>query len=143
MQATSVQQAGNGLVEWITDGAETLAVLIYDDYEPDRTTFLTPPEFRQQVGFVVGESGSEIPRHDHLPIERTIHGTAECLVVRRGLSEVTIYDRDRREVCRRIVRGGDVLLLVAGGHGFRQIEETVFLEIKQGPYPGVEEKERF
>jgi hypothetical protein len=63
--------------------------------------------------------------------------------VRRGLSEVTIYDRSRCEVCRRLLRPGDVLLLVAGGHGFRQIEDTVFLEIKQGPYPGVEEKVRF
>jgi hypothetical protein len=38
---------------------------------------------------------------------------------------------------------GDVMVLVAGGHEFRMREDTVLLEIKQGPYPGVAEKERF
>jgi uncharacterized protein with PhoU and TrkA domain len=130
-------------VERITDGKETLAILIRREHAPARTVFVTPDAYPQQVGFVVAAAGSEIPRHDHLPLERTVRGTPECLVVRRGRSEVTIYDRARREVCRRVVREGDVLLLVAGGHGFRQLEPTVFLEIKQGPYPGVEEKERF
>ena len=35
------------------------------------------------------------------------------------------------------------MLMVGGGHGFRIVEDTVFLEIKQGPYQGQEEKERF
>jgi hypothetical protein len=143
MPATCVQTEG-ALVERVVDRAgETLAILIREAYEPESTTFLTPPEHKQQVGFVVHGAGTAIPRHDHVPVVRTIRGTSECLVVRRGLSEVTIYDRSRREVCRRLLRAGDVLLLVAGGHGFRQIEDTVFLEIKQGPYPGVEEKVRF
>lgn len=142
MQATCVQPA-TGLVEWIQDGEETLAVLIRAEMQPDATTFLTPPDYRQQVGFVVHPAGSEIPRHDHLSLQRSITGTSECIIVRRGRSEVTIYDRQRREVCRRELKTGDVLLLVAGGHGFRQIEDTVFLEIKQGPYPGIREKERF
>ena len=130
-------------VEKITDGVETLAILIRREHEPGSTTFVTPPENPQQAGFVVAAAGSEIPRHDHRPLVRRVSGTPECLVVRRGSSEVTIYDRRRREVCRRTVREGDILLLVAGGHGFRQLEHTVFLEIKQGPYPGVDEKERF
>ena len=32
---------------------------------------------------------------------------------------------------------------VGGGHGFRMIEDTVLFEIKQGPYGGPAEKERF
>ena len=100
MQATCVQPA-TGLVEWITDGEETLAVLIRAEMQPDATTFLTPPDYRQQVGFVVHPAGSEIPRHDHLSLQRSITGTSECLIVRRGRSEVTIYNRQRREVCRR------------------------------------------
>jgi hypothetical protein len=33
--------------------------------------------------------------------------------------------------------------MVAGGHGYRMLEETVLLEVKQGPYTGVEERELF
>jgi uncharacterized protein with PhoU and TrkA domain len=142
MPTTFVQQAP-ALVERIADRDGTLAILIRAGYEPEGTEFLTPPRYKQQVGFVVHPAGSEISRHTHRMLERSIRGCSECLIVRRGKSEVTIYDRNRREVCRRILGAGDVLLLVAGGHGFRQIEDTVFLEIKQGPYPGVDEKERF
>ena len=35
------------------------------------------------------------------------------------------------------------MLMIDGGHGFRMLEDTVFLEVKQGPYTGVDEKERF
>jgi hypothetical protein len=35
------------------------------------------------------------------------------------------------------------MIMVGGGHGFRMTEDTVLLEVKQGPYPGVQEKERF
>jgi hypothetical protein len=35
------------------------------------------------------------------------------------------------------------MVAVNGGHGFRVLEDTVLLEIKQGPYPGGAEKERF
>ena len=142
MQATCVQTEA-GLVERITDGGETLAILIRAGHEPERTEFLTPASYKQQLGFVVHPAGSEIPRHDHLQLQRSIHGASECLIMRRGRSEVTLYNRSREEVCRRVIETGDVLLLIAGGHGFRQLEDTVFLEIKQGPYPGVEEKDRF
>jgi len=136
-------EAQRECIETITDGEETLAVLIRHDYAPAATTFLTPPEFKQQLGYIVYPAGSEIPRHDHKPVEREIRGTAECLIVKQGRSEITLYNRERQEVCRRILSVGDVVLLVAGGHGFRQIEDTVFLEIKQGPFAGVEDKVRF
>ncbi len=38
---------------------------------------------------------------------------------------------------------GDILVLVSGGHGFRMLEDTVLMEVKQGPYTGLKEKERF
>jgi uncharacterized protein YjlB len=110
---------------------------------PDKTTFVTPPEFKQQVGFVVYPAGGEIHRHDHVPLERRLIGTSEVLVVQRGRCEVDIYDDERQLVTTRELRRGDIMLMVGGGHGFRMLEDTVFLEIKQGPYTGVDEKERF
>ncbi len=111
--------------------------------EPRETTFVTPAEFKQQVGFVAYPAGSEIPRHTHLPLERHLIGTAEVLVVRRGRCLMDLYDNQRTLVATRELAAGDVVLLVSGGHGFRIIEDTLFLEVKQGPYLGVDEKERF
>jgi hypothetical protein len=46
-------------------------------------------------------------------------------------------------VVTREMHVGDILIAVSGGHGFRVLEDTVLLEIKQGPYPGGAEKARF
>jgi uncharacterized protein YjlB len=79
----------------------------------------------------------------HLPIERHVIGTTEVLIVERGRCEVDIYTQDRQVAATRELSAGDILIAVAGGHGFRVLEDTVLLEIKQGPYPGGAEKERF
>ena len=130
-------------VEHIVWNGNPLAYIIRADTSPDKTTFLTPPEFRLQVGFVVYPAGGEIPRHTHRSLERHIVGTSEVLVVREGRCLVDIYSDDRALVDTRELRAGDVMLMVGGGHGFRMLEDTVFLEVKQGPYTGLDERERF
>jgi uncharacterized protein with PhoU and TrkA domain len=130
-------------VEQIVSGSQPLAYIIRAELSPQKTTFLTPPEFKQQVGFVVYPAGGEIQRHDHRPLERHLVGTSEVLVVKRGRCEIDIYNDRRELVATRELKRGDVMLMVGGGHGFRMLEDTVFLEVKQGPYTGVDEKERF
>ena len=130
-------------IERILQGTQPLAYIIRGDLLPDKTTFLTPPEFKQQVGFVVYPAGGEIARHVHLPLERHLVGTSEVLVLRSGRCLIDIYGDDRQLVATRELRQGDIMLMVGGGHGFRMLEDTVFLEVKQGPYTGLDEKERF
>jgi hypothetical protein len=120
-----------------------LTYLIRGDNLPDETTFLTPPEFKQQVGFVVYPAGGEISRHVHINLQRHLTGTSEVLVLRKGHCFIDVYNDDRELVATRELRAGDTMLMVGGGHGFRMLEDTVFLEIKQGPYTGLQEKERF
>jgi hypothetical protein len=110
---------------------------------PDRTTFLTPQDFSQQVGFVVYGRGTEIPRHFHLPVERTIVGTTEVIMVRRGRCDAEIYGETRKLVATVPLKEGDIIIMLRGGHGFRIHEDTVLLEVKQGPYTGMADKERF
>jgi len=43
----------------------------------------------------------------------------------------------------RILEEGDILFLINGGHGFKMLEDSVLLEIKQGPYLGKDDKEKF
>jgi hypothetical protein len=120
-----------------------LALLFSGTADPAETTFATPPELSLQVGFVVYPEGGEIARHDHRPLERRIVGTPEVIVVRSGRCEIDLYDHERRHVTTRELGAGDVLLVAGGGHGFRMLEDTVLLEVKQGPYTGLDEKERF
>jgi len=130
-------------VEQITSAGRPLAYIVRASLAPSATTFLTPPEFTQQVGFVVYPKGGEIARHNHVRIERNIDRTSEVLVVRSGRCELDIYDDDKSLVTTRILAQGDVMIMVGGGHGFRMLEDTVLLEVKQGPYMGREEKVLF
>jgi mannose-6-phosphate isomerase-like protein (cupin superfamily) len=131
------------VIETITHAGQDLAYIVHGSERLWETTFVTPPDLNLQVGFVVYGAGQEIPRHMHLPVERHIDGTMEVLVVRQGRCEVDVYSESRELAATRELRAGDVLIAVAGGHGFRALEKLVLLEVKQGPYPGVAEKERF
>jgi hypothetical protein len=130
-------------VEHVVYNGKALAYIIRGSINPASTKFLTPPEFKQQVGFIVYPAGGEIQRHVHRPLERNIVGTSEVLIVQKGRCEIDIYNDDRELIATRELCRGDMMLMVGGGHGFRILEDTVFLEIKQGPYIGVDEKERF
>ena len=130
-------------IEHIIDKEEHLADIIRAKMAPNRTMFITPPEFKQQVGFVAYPAGGEIARHVHLPLERHLVGTSEVLIVKKGRCLVDIYNDTQELVATRELHEGDMLLMVSGGHGFRMLEDTIFVEIKQGPYTGLVEKERF
>ena len=128
------------VISW--EGAP-LAYVIRASLAPEATTFLTPREFKQQVGFVVYPERGEVERHVHRQLHRELTGTSEVLVVRSGRCEMDVYNDAQELVATRELRQGDVMLMVGGGHGFRMLEDTVFLEVKQGPYTGIDEKERF
>jgi hypothetical protein len=135
--------ADGGLVERIMDQGRPLAYIIRCSFQPDKTTFLTPPEFKQQVGYVVYPAGGTVARHLHKPLERHLVGTSEVLILRRGRCLVDVYNDQQVLVGTRELETGDIMLMVGGGHGFRMLEDTVLLEVKQGPYTGVDEKQLF
>lgn len=133
----------SNLVERIYWGEICLVYIIRASFLPDKTTFLTPHDYKQQVGYIVYPAGGNIERHMHQPLERHLIGTSEVLVVRKGRCEIDIYNDEKELVATRELREGDIVLMVNGGHGFRMLQDTVFLEIKQGPYTGVDEKGPF
>lgn len=110
---------------------------------PDKSCFVTPDEANFQMGFVVHSEGAEVKRHAHQPVTREIVGTAEVAMVRSGRCEVDVYDTKHEFVRTIELSTGDTMLLLAGGHGFRMLEDTVLMEIKQGPYVESEDKINF
>ena len=130
-------------VEIISSNGKVLCYVIPKDVHPEKTTFITPPDGKQQVGFIVYKKDGVIARHVHKPLERHIIGMAEVVVIRTGHCQIEVFDESRSLVARRDLYQGDVVLMVGGGHGFQIKEDTVILEIKQGPYLGADDKELF
>jgi len=129
------------MIEEITSNGATLAYIIGSSSSQEKTHFPTPPHMELQVGFVVYPAGGVIAAHRHPPVSRKIQGTCEVIIVRQGRCEVDLYAENPQPVTTRELRQGDVLVVVSGGHGFRMKEDTVLLEVKQGPYLGASEKE--
>lgn len=131
------------LVEHITWHDQHIATIIRRDYLPEVTTFISPDSYYQQAGFVVYPKDGVVARHTHLPLQRHLTGTPETLVIRKGKAEVELYGLDKSLLGTWILAEGDIILLVAGGHRLKCLENTVFFELKQGPYTGLVEKESF
>lgn len=121
----------------------TLAYIVPKGPLPDKTTFITPPDCGQQVGYIVHPAGGKVARHTHHLIKREISGTTEVLYILKGKCIIDFFDDDKRLIVSRDLKEGDLIIIVAGGHGFRMEDDTVILEVKQGPYPGITEKEHF
>ncbi len=130
-------------IEKIKIGKKLLALLIKANTKTDNTAFFTQPEANLQVGHVVYPKKTSIKRHIHKTIHRRLDRTEEVLIVKKGKCSIDIYDENKKLITTRELSEGDIIILVSGGHGFQILEDTVLLEIKQGPYTGVVEKERF
>lgn len=130
-------------IEEIQAADRLLVLIVREQFHPKQTDFVTDDSLPMQVGFIVYPEGGEVGRHVHVPLERSLVGTSEVLIVRSGRCEMDVYDDARALVATRELTAGDVVVIFGGGHGFRMLEDTTFLEVKQGPYTGLVEKERF
>jgi hypothetical protein len=130
-------------IETIAHAGKVICLIVRGEPAPKKTEFYTPNEFTLQVGHIAYREGHTIARHAHPRIVRTLDRLSEVLVMQEGRAEMDLYDDDNVLVATRELRQGDLVVLVSGGHGFRMLEDTVMVEIKQGPYSGKPEKVQF
>lgn len=120
-----------------------LAIIIRSNFEKDGIAFFTENEFSQQLGYMKRPKGYVIDPHRHNLVERKVTLTQEVLFIKKGKIRVDFYNDEQEYLESQILSAGDVILLAAGGHGFKMIEESEIIEVKQGPYCGEEDKVRF
>src|SRR3954462_155731 len=101
----------------------TYCYVIRQGATPEHTTFVTPDHATQQVGFVIHPQGGKVRRHYHPPVERSIAGTPEVLIVREGRCRLDVYDDDLAPVGSIELETGDIMVSLAGGHGFEMLED--------------------
>lgn len=130
-------------IEEIKKKDKLIALIIRNNYVSDGVDFITPDEYSQQVAYMHHPAGKTIDAHVHNMVHRNVVYTQEVLFIKKGILRVDFYDdyKDYLESC--ILRTGDAILLTSGGHGFKVLEEVEMIEVKQGPYSGDMDKERF
>ena len=79
----------------------------------------------------------------HNKVSREVFYTQEVLFIKSGKVRIDFYDDEKNYLQSRTLNKGDIILLAFGGHGFEMIENSEIIEVKQGPYCGEKDKERF
>lgn len=133
----------NQLLETIVSGLEPIALIIRADFDEPGLHFFTPANFSQQLAYMSHPKGKKIAPHVHNLVSRQVLYTQEVLFIRRGRLKIDLYTSDRKFITSRILEAGDVILLCGGGHSFEMLEDTVMIEVKQGPYAGSDDKTIF
>lgn len=116
-----------------------LAIVIKRDHVVTKTEFFSDPDYSQQIGIIKYPTGGIIRNHCHNLVKREVFFTQEVLIIRKGSVRVDIYDSIKEFVESIILNQYDTVFLISGGHGFSILDDCEMLEIKQGPYGGVEQ----
>jgi len=130
-------------IERINHGAQELALIIRHSFKKEGIEFFTPGTYSQQIGYMNRPAGYVIAPHVHKPVKREVQFTKEVLFVKSGRVRVDFYSDAKDYLESTVLEAGDVILLAYGGHGFEMLEPTEMIEVKQGPYAGDNDKERF
>jgi cupin fold WbuC family metalloprotein len=111
-------------------------IFYYKNLKRKRNDICPNNEFIQLSAQIL-EKGKIIRSHSHLNIKRKSNITQEIWLVFRGKIKASIFDINKKILKKVILSTGDCLILFRGGHGFKNISQnTVFYEIKNGPYFG-------
>ncbi|MDY2698572.1 MAG: hypothetical protein SOV61_03420 [Lachnospiraceae bacterium] len=132
-----------GQIEEVKKKDKLLAMIIHNNYSCQGVDFITPNEYSQQVAYMHHPTGKVIDAHIHNLVHRNVVMTQEVLFIKKGKLRVDFYDDYEDYLESVVLESGDVVLLVSGGHGFTVLEEVEMIEVKQGPYSGDADKERF
>lgn len=131
------------MAEYVKYKDDILAVILRRGFSKKGANFFTSPADCLQFGVLEYEKGKDILPHEHIRVKREIDLVYEALFIQEGKVEVNFYNRDKQKVDSRILNAGDIILLKNFGHGFKLLEDSKIIEIKQGPYLGKESDKKY
>lgn len=122
-------------VEHIQHGDDTVAIIFYNQPIDLGVHFYVEDKNSLQVGKQLRLKGEQIKPHQHLAVKMQKEETLqEVLYIEKGRVKINFYNDHWKEIDSKVLSQGDMILLIKGGHGFEMLEETVMIEVKQGPY---------
>ena len=69
--------------------------------------------------------------------------TTEVIIILKGILRVDFYNQKKNYLFSKLIKSGDIIMLVNGAHGFKVIKEVEMIEVKQGPYSLSKDKIKF
>lgn len=130
-------------IEEVKDGNQLLAIIIRHGHVANGIEFYTQDDSSLQLAAMGHSKGKIIQSHLHNSVTRSISETQEVLIIKQGKVRVDLYRADKSFFDSRTLLQNDIIFLASGGHGFEVLEDLQMIEVKQGPYLGVQDKISF
>ena len=131
------------MLEVVKNNELTLAIILKHNFNKNGIEFFTPQNYSQQLGYMKRDKNYIIKPHIHKKITRQVNNTNEVLFLKSGKVRIDFYDESKIYIESRILEKGDIILLATGGHGFKMLEKSEIIEVKQGPYNTKTDKQIF
>lgn len=97
-----------------------------------------------QVASMSHDKGKVVKPHLHVVRPRSVEYTQECVILIKGKLEFSFYDKNKIFLDKVILNSGDVVAIFGGYHGMEVLEDnSVYFEIKNGPFTGNEVDKEF
>lgn len=131
------------MIEKVSNGKDLLAIIIRKKNYPKKkgANFITGNKDPLQLGFINYPSNHIIKPHFHLKRKKIINTCPEVLIVQSGVLDVFFYKNNNQKInITKKLKGGDIIFLLQGGHGFKVSKKISLIEIKQGPYSKQKDK---
>jgi len=132
------------MIEKIKYKKKLLALIVRGKYRNKKgITFFTPDEATQQFGYIKHNKGHLIKPHLHKKRVSKILYTSEVILLFKGILRVDFYNDLKKYLFSKVLKKGDIIMLVHGGHGFKVLKDIEMIEVKQGPYDIIMDKVKF
>lgn len=128
----------DSLEEIKSDDGLTIAIIVRKDFSKEGVNFVSNNGYSLQLGINSYKTGHKIENHLHQNRQLAINDVQEVVYFKSGEALVSLFDKNKKFVQSLKLSAGDLIFFVNGGHGFEMVNDTVLIEVKQGPYFGKE-----
>ena len=118
----------------IVSKGKVLALYIPKETRPDGLNFYSNPCDGLQFATYLGKRGYAIEPHIHLDRTAVIREVNEVIYIEKGMVKVDLYGDGKTTLFSQVLRRGDTIALIHGGHGFKFIRKSTLVYVKQGAY---------
>ncbi|MBN1384053.1 MAG: hypothetical protein JW983_04120 [Elusimicrobia bacterium] len=119
------------------------AIVFSEEPIPEGLTFYTQDSDYLQVASWNYNKGRHLKAHAHKLCPRTSDITQEFVFIKKGSIRVYMYNRDGKLIKNFDLHGNDFMIIFEGGHAYDILEDnTEVMEVKNGPYPGLEKDKK-
>lgn len=130
-------------IEHIKEKNKILVSIMRSGDFPEGLNFYTTDKDFLQVGSWNYGKGKKTVPHAHKLAKRVANRTQEFIYVKSGKIKADIYSDKGKLLKRTALKAGDIALIYGGGHAYEVLEDnTQVIEIKNGPYPGLEKDKK-